>query len=241
MPNRFNDRENGEGSYFPRGYTDRQRERFGREDQNFGSSSQHNSNQREDRVRKSRQGRFESSGREYGPSPEHVSRNQEPEEYYGGYYGQEYEPGVYGYESRSDKRWHYNQQQRGFNRNYENREYPQQRFSGSAEQGWYRDRDFGAGTRHSQYEQGPYFGRGPKGYRRSDERIEEDINERLTQHPFVDATEIVVTVQNGEVQLSGSVEDRNAKRIAEDIAESVSGVKDVHNQIRVSRNNNQIR
>ena len=85
--------------------------------------------------------------------------------------------------------------------------------------------------------QGRHTGRGPKGYQRSDERIREDINERLTQHPEVDATEIEVQVQNGEVTLTGSVEQRHEKRIAEDIAESVSGVKDVHNQIRLQRGN----
>ncbi|MBZ5581426.1 MAG: BON domain-containing protein, partial [Acidobacteriia bacterium] len=35
--------------------------------------------------------------------------------------------------------------------------------------------------------------------------------------------------------LAGSVEDRSAKRLAEDLAASVSGVKDVHNQLRLSR------
>jgi len=80
---------------------------------------------------------------------------------------------------------------------------------------------------------GRYTGRGPKGWQRSDDRIREDVNERLTDHPHIDASEIEVQVQNGEVTLSGTVEDRHAKRLAEDIAESVSGVRDVHNQIRV--------
>ncbi len=83
---------------------------------------------------------------------------------------------------------------------------------------------------------GQYAGRGPKGYRRSDERIREDINERLTDHPEIDATEIEVAVTNGEVTLTGTVDHRHAKRLAEDIAEGVSGVHDVHNQIRVNRN-----
>ena len=81
---------------------------------------------------------------------------------------------------------------------------------------------------------GSYAGRGPKGYRRSDERIEEEINERLERHPEIDATEIQVTVQNGEVTLSGSVEDRRAKRLAEDLVDDVYGVKDVQNQLRTS-------
>lgn len=88
----------------------------------------------------------------------------------------------------------------------------------------------------SQYGQrGQFSGRGPKGYTRSDDRIKEDINERLTHDPDIDAWEIEVQVSNGEVTLTGTVDDRNAKRRAEDIAEAISGVKDVQNQIRVKK------
>jgi osmotically-inducible protein OsmY len=79
-------------------------------------------------------------------------------------------------------------------------------------------------------------GRGPKNYTRSDERIKEDINDRLSDDWFVDASDIDVTVQSGEVTLMGTVDERTAKRRAEDIAESVSGVKHVENRIRVSTN-----
>jgi hypothetical protein len=82
-------------------------------------------------------------------------------------------------------------------------------------------------------QRGHYFGRGPKGYKRSDERIREDINEELTVHPDIDAFEIEVRVEGGEVTLTGVVEDRRAKRLAEDVAERSSGVTDVHNQLRV--------
>ena len=82
---------------------------------------------------------------------------------------------------------------------------------------------------------GRHFGRGPKGYSRSDERLTEDLNERLTQHPDIDASEIEVNVRNGEVTLTGTVDDRQTKRMIEDLAEEVSGVREVHNQIRVQR------
>lgn len=85
----------------------------------------------------------------------------------------------------------------------------------------------------SRYEQGGFTGKGPKGYRRSDERIKEDICEELSQHPDIDASEIEVKVQNGEVVLTGTVKWRQCKRMAEDIAEQVSGVQDVRNEIRV--------
>ena len=81
--------------------------------------------------------------------------------------------------------------------------------------------------------QGPYTGRGPRNYHRQDNRIEEDINERLTEHPMLDATDIEVSVQNGEVTLRGQVDSRQAKRLAEDIADSVFGVKEMNNQIKV--------
>lgn len=80
-----------------------------------------------------------------------------------------------------------------------------------------------------------FRGRGPKNYQRSDDRIREDVCERLAFDHDVDASEIEVNVNGATVVLTGSVNDRFAKRRAEDIAESVWGVKDVQNQIRVSR------
>ena len=80
---------------------------------------------------------------------------------------------------------------------------------------------------------GPHSGRGPQGYQRSDARIEEDICEHLTHHGMLDATGIQVQVENGQVTLTGTVESRQAKRLAEDILDGISGVKDIHNQLRV--------
>lgn len=80
-----------------------------------------------------------------------------------------------------------------------------------------------------------YRGMGPKGYRRSDERIKEDVSDRLTDDSRLDASNVEVTVENGEVTLTGTVRDREAKRRAEDLAESVSGVMNVENRIRVNR------
>ena len=84
-------------------------------------------------------------------------------------------------------------------------------------------------------ERGRFSGRGPKGFQRSDERIREDVCERLTRHHDVDAIEIDVKVNNGEVTLTGSVDERSMKRLAEEVAEQVFGVRDVHNQIRVQQ------
>jgi len=95
---------------------------------------------------------------------------------------------------------------------------------------------YDGGMNQGQYQQGSHAGKGPKGYRRSDERIEEDVNEALAQDPQIDASEIEVKVSNGEVTLSGTVAERHLKRIAEDVAERCSGVRDVKNEIRVQRN-----
>ena len=82
-----------------------------------------------------------------------------------------------------------------------------------------------------------YRGVGPRNYRRSDERILEDINERLTDDHHIDASDVGVKVEGGEVTLSGTVTDRAARRRAEDIAESVSGVGHVQNDLRVASRN----
>lgn len=83
---------------------------------------------------------------------------------------------------------------------------------------------------------GQFSGKGPKGYKRSDERIREDVCEALFHDADVDASNIDVEVQDGVVTLSGSVEDRRTKRCAEDCVEQLSGVKDVTNNIRIETN-----
>lgn len=93
----------------------------------------------------------------------------------------------------------------------------------------YRDRSDTSETR------GSFSGRGPKGYKRSDERIKEEVNEMLTRHSSIDADEIEVEVKEGEVTLTGSVPERRMKHLAEDVAEQCWGVKDVTNNLRVKR------
>jgi hypothetical protein len=85
----------------------------------------------------------------------------------------------------------------------------------------------------SENRRGRFFGRGPKGYRRSSERMCEEINDRLMTHPDIDASDIEVRVDDGIVTLTGTVEDRHEKRLAEYIAEDSLGVDDVDNQLKV--------
>jgi osmotically-inducible protein OsmY len=98
--------------------------------------------------------------------------------------------------------------------------------AGDEVRSWFGDRD----ARHRREED--HRGRGPKNYARSDERIREDVNDRLTEDVWIDASEIEVTVEGGEVTLSGTVADRSIKRRAEDCADAVSGVKHVQNNLR---------
>lgn len=79
---------------------------------------------------------------------------------------------------------------------------------------------------------GRFAGLGPRGYRRADDRIREDVCDRLTDHPDVDASEVDVSVDDGVVTLAGSVPDRWQKRAAEDCAAEVSGVRDVQSRLR---------
>lgn len=78
-----------------------------------------------------------------------------------------------------------------------------------------------------------HAGRGPKGYTRSDERILDDVNERLSDDPLVDARDIEVRCEQGRITLGGRVGARWVKHRAEDIVDSVAGVKDIDNRIRV--------
>jgi hypothetical protein len=97
---------------------------------------------------------------------------------------------------------------------------------GSQRDQGFRGRDFGGGG---------FAGRGPKGYKRTDERVHEDVCDRLSQDDEVDASDISVRVENGEVTLEGSTETRRQKHRAEEIAADVSGVSDVHNNVRVRK------
>jgi hypothetical protein len=83
---------------------------------------------------------------------------------------------------------------------------------------------------------GPHSGRGPRGYQRSDGRILEELNDRLTAHGLIDATDIDTRVEHCEITLEGFVDSREAKRAAEDLAEDIPGVTDVHNRLRLRSN-----
>lgn len=80
-----------------------------------------------------------------------------------------------------------------------------------------------------------HVGRGPRGYQRSDERIMEDIAERLMREDSVDVRDVELHVSGGHVTLEGTVPERRMRYAIEDIAAECAGVRDVDNRIRVRR------
>jgi osmotically-inducible protein OsmY len=95
---------------------------------------------------------------------------------------------------------------------------------------------FGEGDYDERRDRGEHRGRGPSGYKRADDRINEEAHERLTDDPWVDASAITIAVAQGEITLSGTVPERESKHRAERIVESLTGVTHVQNNLRVQRN-----
>jgi osmotically-inducible protein OsmY len=67
-----------------------------------------------------------------------------------------------------------------------------------------------------------------------DERIRENLNNRLADDTDLDASDIEIGVNNGVVTLRGSVDSLWDKRRAEDIVKSAPGVRGVNNKLRAS-------
>lgn len=82
---------------------------------------------------------------------------------------------------------------------------------------------------------GEHYGRGPRGWSRSDERIREEICEAMARHGHLDPSHLSVEVRDGEVTLEGEVPNRLQKRLAERITDEVLGVIDVHNRLTIRR------
>lgn len=69
----------------------------------------------------------------------------------------------------------------------------------------------------------------------ADERIWEEVHDRLMGHPDLDVTEVEIEVEEGHVTLAGRVNSRESKWLAEEITRAVQGVQDVHNRLKVAR------
>jgi osmotically-inducible protein OsmY len=74
---------------------------------------------------------------------------------------------------------------------------------------------------------------GPKGYQRSDERLKEDISERLYGAYHIDSSEVTISVMGGKATLDGVVPSRHMKHAIEDMVDACPGVTEIDNRIRV--------
>jgi ferritin-like metal-binding protein YciE len=111
-------------------------------------------------------------------------------------------------------------------------------YSGFSDDIWDSDDLYSSGMRTQRVQSwwqvpGPFSGVGPRGYQRSDERILEEVCDRLMWHGDINAQDIEVQVRDREVVLKGDVEDRRSKHKAEEVVSSVVGIEDVHNQLKV--------
>jgi osmotically-inducible protein OsmY len=222
----------GGGSYGGGNYGGggRESERYGRRESSSGGGRESGregywgrgwENERDDDMRESRYGSYGRSGAERGYSEGMRDYSQQRSNYPTGYRsGESYGGGGRSYDYDRDRN------DRGEDRGWWNR-------ASDAVASWLGDED--AERRRRQDQQREHRGRGPKNYRRSDERIKEDVNDRLSDDYYLDASDVEVMVTNTEVTLTGTVNSREEKRRAEDIADSVSGVTNVENRLRVKQ------
>ena len=178
-------------------------------------------NERDDDARESRYGSYGRSGAERGYSE--GMRDYSSQRY-------NYPTGFRSNESYGERSRGYDSDREGYDRGDERGWWDR---ASDTVASWFGDED--AERRRRQDQQREHRGRGPKGYKRSDERIKEDVNDRLSDDYYLDASDVEVTVTNTEVTLTGTVNNRNDKRRAEDLAESVSGVSNVENRLRVKQ------
>ena len=109
------------------------------------------------------------------------------------------------------------------------------RWDGGGAGGWHNaptDHDYSATTSGAQQS---YVGRGPRNYKRTDERILEEVHRILTEDDELDASDVEVAVQSGEVTLSGIVHSRQARRRAEELLDNVFGVSNVSNKLKINQ------
>lgn len=163
-----------------------------------------------------------------------------------GYGSEQYAPGGYGRgqygRSRYDSRYRdgpygrgvYGEDQYGWT------EYDEPRYVGSLYRGERRGEEPYREHEWQRSKERPglvarLYARGPKGYTRSDERIKEEISERLWRAEHIDSSEVTIAVKDGVVTLTGTVPERWMRHDIEDVADSCMGVKDIENNVRVLR------
>ena len=79
--------------------------------------------------------------------------------------------------------------------------------------------------------QGPHAGKGPRGWTRSDDRLWEEVSDRLHKDHLLDAREIDVRVHDGVVTLTGEAPGASDAAHAEMLARETPGVVQVVNRL----------
>lgn len=74
----------------------------------------------------------------------------------------------------------------------------------------------------------------PKGYKKSDDRVREDVCERVMDEG-IDCRNVDISVKDGLVTLTGEVCHRADKYRLEHLAADIAGVSDVENQLRLTK------
>lgn len=81
---------------------------------------------------------------------------------------------------------------------------------------------------------GTFSGRLPKGYRPTDERIQELVCERVTEDPAIDASDVSVVVECAIVKASGTVATQSMKQALIRAMSGVHGVIGIVDTVRVA-------
>ena len=79
------------------------------------------------------------------------------------------------------------------------------------------------------------YGRGFAGYDSADDRIDEELTDHLTEHSYIDTTQVTFTVKDGKVTLEGTVPDADQKNYVEEVAAKIDGVKGIDNRLTVQK------
>lgn len=186
------------------------------QDSNYGGNSPNYQN-RDDEWNRSNRGSSMNQGSSYGSSGNQFRDHDE----YGGRYRNSGMSGGQGSNYGRDRN-------RGNDRDWWDR-------TKDEVSSWFGDDSADRRREMDKRRSGEHKGKGPRGYQRSTDRIREDVNDRLAEDDYVDASDIDVKIEDNEVILTGTVNSREEKRRAEDLVESISGVKNVENRIKVSR------
>ncbi|MGH7241857.1 MAG: BON domain-containing protein [Phycisphaerales bacterium] len=154
--------------------------------------------------------------------------------------------GSYGNASGRDQEWGFGGgSSRGYGQGgqggYGQTGFGQSGMSGQSSNSSFGNPYYGQGSsRGGSFGGGSSKGSAPRNYKKSDDRIREDVSERLMQEGY-DCSEMDVACQDGIVTLSGDVCNRDVKHRMEHAASDVNGVSDVQNQLKIkSQNRSQI-